>query len=746
VESEYGAAFVAEDLPRRIGRFELTALLGRGSFGAVYKARDLELDRWVAVKVPRAGCFASTEEQKRLLSEAKSAAQLSHPNIVAVHEVSRDGDLPYIVSDFVEGRTLAALMAERRPAFCETADLAAQVADALDYAHRHGIIHRDVNPRNILIDPDGQPHVTDFGLARREEGSILVTLEGEILGTPAYMAPEQAAGEVSKIDRRSDVYSLGVVLYELLTGELPFRGRIHRLLRQVIHEEPRPPRQMNDRIPRDLQTICLKAMAKSPARRYATAAELAADLRRYFRGEPIRARPVRRIEKLCRWCRREPMLASLTAGIGLLLILVTGLSVTWAMRSEQGRQDLAAAQDQTERQRQQAERAREQAEAVADYLIDALRRPDPGLDGRKVTVAEVLNQAVKRLRADAKIEPSMRAMLFSTLARTYTGLGLFHEAIPLWQESLALRREHLGADHPLTLVSMNNLAEGYQQVGELGQALPLLEETLRLRQEKLGPEHQRTMISLHNLAVAYALTGRTNEAIKLHEKELAHCKAQLGPHHPETLLSLENLAQAYLNAGRRSDGLPILEEVLRLRKDSLGPDNTQTIGAMNTLAMAYLNAGRRADARPLFEEALKRSRDKLGPDHPHTLSLMNNLGGTLLELKQFDAATEVLRECLAIRMRKRPDDWYTFRTQLMLGIALTGLKEYAEAEPQLLRAYDGLHARWEEMSAPRRGHIAETAHVLAEMYEAWGKKDQAEKWRRKLKVEAQTPPSATSGK
>ena len=344
-----------------VGRFTVLETVGHGAFGTVFKAKDPHLDRVVAVKVPRRGNVGDgPTDLDRFLREARSAAQLRHPSIVSMYEVGVADGSPYLVSDFLEGVTLADVLTARRPAPREAATLVAGVADALHHAHQQGVVHRDIKPSNIMVRPDGSPVVMDFGLAKRDAGEVTMTMDGQVLGTPAYMSPEQARGEGHRLDRRGDVYSLGVVLYQLLTGEVPFRGNTRMLLHQVLHDDPKTPRTLNDKVPRDLETVCLKALAKEPGRRYQTAEELAADLRRFLAGEPVRARPAGQLEKAWRWCRRRPAVAGLLGTLAVTLVCGAG-AVTWfAVEAQasaaEARSALRDRDEAAERERQTARR------------------------------------------------------------------------------------------------------------------------------------------------------------------------------------------------------------------------------------------------------------------------------------------------------------------------------------------------------------------------------------------------------
>ncbi|MGF1581129.1 MAG: protein kinase [Gemmataceae bacterium] len=412
-EKESAPKHQASIVPDRISRFRIHEKLGAGAFGAVYRAYDPQLERVVALKVPRPGALDNLKRTERFFREAKSAAQLRHPHIVPVFEAGHDGDLYYIASAYIAGQTLSAAREKRIPDRKKVVSIVRELAEALDYAHRNGIVHRDVKSANIMIDGRGHPHLMDFGIAHREDDVEKLTHEGSVIGTPAYMAPEQAQGQSGDPLPASDQYSLGVVLYELLCGELPFVGKPELVLFHAINTDPQSPREIDPTIPRDLETICLKSMAKNPEDRYASCQEMADDLRRWHEGEPIRARRLGWAERFLLWCRREPkmVIAGAMVFVCLLIVALTS-SISWATVAS-SREKVRAALRKNElfaenlkEERWAKLNATEKAKLLALYLNDNRTELDKLSQGEKTTRQWLknLDGALDQLNQDKLIE------------------------------------------------------------------------------------------------------------------------------------------------------------------------------------------------------------------------------------------------------------------------------------------------------------------------------------------------------
>jgi tetratricopeptide (TPR) repeat protein len=535
-----------------LGRYRLDTLLGRGSFGSVWRAWDVELGRAVALKLPHAGRFADTAEEERFLREARSTARLQHPGIVAVHDVGRDGDAVYMVSELVRGVSLEAWLKDGRPAFTQAAELIASVAEALHYAHQQGVVHRDVKPSNILLEVGEQPgtalcpRVMDFGLAKREAGEALLTREGQLLGTPAYMSPEQIR-DPRTVDGRSDVYSLGVVLYELLSGTLPFDGVTRMVLHQVLTEEPRPLRRLNDRVPRDLETITLTCLDKDPGRRYPTAQALADDLRRFRAGEPIRARPTPWWERVLKWARRRPAVAALI-GVNVLAVISLLAGSLWynaqlqaALREADHHRELA----EHERDRA-AEGFRQAREAVDEYFTRVSESRLLNRAGLQPLRKELLEAALRyyqeflRQHSD---DPTVRAELAAAYLRvgwiTWM-LGSKDEALTAYHRGRELFTDLAEAD-PGHTAWQQQLGRIYNQLsilererGQLVEALGWAERALALRKRlaDADPGSRRCAFdrasSHHARGTIQREIGRLDEALRDFE-EARVCFERMSP-------------------------------------------------------------------------------------------------------------------------------------------------------------------------------------------------------------------------
>jgi serine/threonine protein kinase/tetratricopeptide (TPR) repeat protein len=548
-----------------------------------------------------------------------------------------------------------------------------QVAEALAHAHSQGVLHRDIKPSNLLLDVEGNVWVTDFGLAKSDDADAL-TDAGDIVGTIRYMAPERFRGDSGP---GSDVYGLGVTLYELLTLRPAFdEGDRACLIDHILHTDPPPPRTVDAKIPRDLETIVLKAMARDPADRYASAGALAEDMRRFLEDRTILARRSSVTERVWRWCKRNPLVAGLAAAVFLVMAAGTAASAWQATRARTAEAAALKSAAAEKTQRAAAEEQEAETRAVLEFVekkIFAAARPErqEGGLGREVSLRKALESSLPHIAASFGNQPLIEARLRGTLGTSFRYLADFAIAKEQFEVARSLFTKHRGTDHPDTLRTMNNLANCYDDLGRPTEALKLREETLALQKLKLGPDHPDTLKSMNNLAISYSALGRHADALELREEALALRKVKLGPDHPDTLSSMHNLAVGYDDLGRPAEALKLLEETLALRKLKLGPDHPDTLRTMNNLANSYNDLGRHADALKLREEALALRKLKLGPDHRDTLWSMHNLAVSYDDLGRHADALKLREETLALRKLKLgPDHPDTLLSQMNVASGL----------------------------------------------------------------------------
>lgn len=687
------------------GRYKLLQPIGEGGMGTVWMADQIEpVRRRVAVKLIRADRGTSRDILARFEAERQAIAVMDHPHIAKLLDAgtTKEGS-PYFVMELVKGLPLTEYCDQARMSIPERLHVFMQICGAVQHAHQKGIIHRDLKPSNILVENhDGKavPKVIDFGLAKATTGlklteNTLFTGFGNVLGTPLYMAPEQAGGSAIDVDTRADLYALGVILYELLTGTTPLtresirQAALDQIVRLIREQEPpapssrlsttesaasiaanrqTEPAKLGRFVKGELDWIVLKALAKERDRRYDTASALARDVERFLNHEPVTAGPPTAAYRLRKFVRRHRVQV-----VGALLLfgsMVVGVIGTAAGLIEARRQREAARAEATQKERARAEEARQrqiaenrlgEIEKAVEVLGALFRDLDPKkaeAEGKPLSalLGERLDHAVRQLDADAISDPLTVARLKELIGEAQLNLGHADKAIQLHKESARLFAEQAGADSREALAASHNLASAYLEYGDLERAEELIKRVAEKREKVLGPDHVDTLASQTNLAEVYRHAGKLDLSIPLHVELLGRKTKLFGRDDLETIMSMNNLALAYQAAGEAGCALPLLQKALERMTEKRGKVHIDTLTVQNNLALAFQASGATWKAVPLLEDYLEGVRQLVGPTNPATLRGMNNLAMAYLELDDPHRAMPLLERTLELKRETLPPD------------------------------------------------------------------------------------------
>jgi serine/threonine protein kinase/tetratricopeptide (TPR) repeat protein len=735
----------SSETARSIGPYRLVKLLGEGGMGEVWLAEQSEpIHRAVALKLIKAGMDTKTVIA-RFESERQALALMDHPNIARVFDGgSTTEGRPYFVMEFVPGVAINRYCDKHELTLQQRLELFMEVCDGVQHAHQKAIIHRDLKPSNILVhegDNKAIPKIIDFGLAKavanteRLSDQTMITQVGAVVGTPEYMSPEQTDFTEGGVDTRTDVYSLGVILYVLLTGVLPFENEtlngsspqeIVQKLREV--DPPRPstrirslgdesktlaerrkiePRAFASRLSGELDWITMKALEKERSRRYGSVTELSADIQRYLKDEPVLAGPPSATYRAKKFVLRHRF--GMAIGTILFVFLVV-FATTVAIQARR-----------IAKERDRANREAATSKRVSDFMGNMFRVSDPSeAKGNSVTAREILDKASKEIETGLANDPEVQARLMYTMAKTYQGLGLVAESLPLDQRALEIRRRVLGPRDPDTIDTINALGIDEYYLGRYDEAEKLFGEVLQLRREVSGNEDRQTLGAMANLSAAYEVQGHYPQAEQLQRELLATRTRILGPEHSDTIESILLLANTLSSVHKEADAEKLLRDAIEIQKRKLGPDHPDTLMAMTNLAATLKDDKKWAEARAMYEEALSIQRKVLGeehfmtvstqfalaeillgegnyaaaeksfreltplgqkvlgPNHPRTISHMDDLGITLAHEHKTKEAEQVLNEALQLAGKSKADNvasdaWYALAT----GAAIEGNREQA---------------------------------------------------------------------